>query len=264
MRVTIDGDAWPGMALWNEAAIDAANDLSGDDNTTRWDGQVGEPHTNLQIGKSWSSGTLVAGGELRYGIHYQNTGNIPVGPFQITDTLPVNTTFVEAHTYDGTPVTLGHWQWLRRLGLPRPGQRLLRRLRGGPGRRREALPGTVLVNTVEVTELPGEGAYDDNVASVTETLFDHGPNLRVRKSGSWDDWGEGTRRASYWLNVENVGDVGTVEQSRSSTPTPPECTSTAASASTPGNGPTGATTVTTSRPHCSASSRVGPWASTSG
>lgn len=211
VRVTIDGDAWPGMPLWNEAAIYAANDLSGDDNTTRWEGQVGEPHTNLQIGKSWNSGTLVAGGELRYGVHYQNTGNIPVGPFQITDTLPVNTTFVEAHTYNGAPVTPsvtgdGFVVWdFPGLDNGYSGDfEVVLAVDGDAG------PGTLLVNTVEVTELPGEDAYDDNVASVTETLFDHGPNLRVRKSGSWDDWGEGTRRASYWLNVENVGDV-TVE-----------------------------------------------------
>lgn len=209
VRVTINGNAWPGMALWNEAKIYAANDLSGDDNTTRWEGQVGEPHTNLQIDKSWNSGTLVAGGELRYGVHYQNVGNVPVGPFQITDTLPAHTTFVQARTYDGTPVVPSEtgpgfvvWNF---TGLDNGYFGDFEVILAVDG---NVLPGTVLVNTVEITRLPGEDSYDDNVASVTETLFGHGPNLRVRKSGSWDDWGEGTRRASYWLNVENVGDVG--------------------------------------------------------
>ncbi len=32
------------------------------------------------------------------------------------------------------------------------------------------------------------------------------PNLRIRKDGSWNDWGENTRQAWWNITVENVGD----------------------------------------------------------
>lgn len=212
VRATVDAAASPGQELWNHAVITAANDLNPDDNEAWWGGQVNHPHTNLNINESWGAGQLVPGGNLHYNVNIHNNGNIPVGSFRITETLPVSTTFVAAWLYGKVPfipVMTGTeyvvWEY---PGLDN-GYRLDFEILLDvlPN----AAPGTVLVSTAEITPLPGEDDWKDNQASWTETLFGHGPNLRVRKDGQWDNWGSETRRASYWLNVENVGDE-TVEQ----------------------------------------------------
>jgi len=210
VRATVDAEAWPGMPISNTATIYAANDLSNDDNTNTWWGSVNTPHTNLNINKNWGSGRLVPGGDLRYWIHINNNGNIPVGTFRVTDTLPVSTTFQSAWhrdeygNYEFAPVEIGDgyvvWEY---TGLDNGYSDDFEVILDVAA---NALPGTVLVNTAALTHLPSEDNYDDNTSTWTETLFDHGPNLRVRKDGQWDDWGTDTRRASYWLNVENVGD----------------------------------------------------------
>ena len=41
-------------------------------------------------------GAVGAGRRATLQLHYQNNGNVPVGAFSITDTLPVSTTFVSA------------------------------------------------------------------------------------------------------------------------------------------------------------------------
>lgn len=211
VRATVDAAAWTGMPISNTAAIYAANDLSAGDDSQTWWGNVGDPHINLNINKHWGSGRLVPGGDLRYWTHVHNNGNVPVGTFRITDTLPVSTTFQAAWhrdeygQYEFAPAEVGDgyvvWEF--------PG------LDNGYGDDFEiildvaldALPGTELVNVAEVTPLPGEDTYGDNISVWTETLFAHGLNLRVRKEGGWDNWGTDTRRASYNLNIENVGDV---------------------------------------------------------
>lgn len=208
VRATVDAAASPGQELWNHAVIVATNDLNPADNEAWWGGRVNQPHHNLNINASWAYGQLVPGGDLHYNVNIHNNGNIPVGSFRITETLPVSTTFVAAWLYGNVPfvpVMTGAdyvvWEY---PGLDN-GYRLDFEivLKALPN----AAPGTVLVNTVEITRLPGEDDWKDNQASWTETLFDHGPNLRVRKDAQWDNWGENTRRASYWLNVENVGDA---------------------------------------------------------
>ena len=213
LRVHLTDTAKAGDWITNTAVITASNDLESNDNEMTWWGQVSDPHTNLYINKHWNWGQLVPGGEIRYNIDYQNNGNVPVtSTIRITDTLPMSTTFVAAWDYDQygnpspvTPVFTGtdHVVW-EIAGLD-----------NGFGDNFEialnvdghADPGTVLTNTVEISPQPNEESYDDNVATVVEMLYDHGPNLRVRKEGNWDDWGENTRRASYNLTVENVGDA---------------------------------------------------------
>ncbi len=211
VRATVDAAAWPGMELWNQAVIHAANDLSEGDDEAWWRGNVNTPHINLGVDKNWGHGRLVPGGELNYWVNIYNNGNVPVGSFRITDTLPVSTTFSgawhqdEYGQYEFAPAEIGDgyvvWEFTGLDNGYNDNFRVVLKVD------RNALPGTVLVNTAEVTSLPDEDNYDDNTAVWTETLFDHGPNLRIRKDGRWDDWGTNTRRASYWLNVENVGDV---------------------------------------------------------
>ncbi|MFQ5421076.1 MAG: IPT/TIG domain-containing protein, partial [Anaerolineae bacterium] len=65
--------------------------------------------------------------------------------------------------------------------------------------------GTVLTNTAEVMAVPGEDNLADNVSVWVEKLNPPGPNLRVRKTGDWNDNGTNTRSAWYEVVVENVG-----------------------------------------------------------
>lgn len=207
----VDAGAWPGMPISNTATITAANDLTNYDNLAIWWGNVNSEHTNLDIHKDWSDGVLVPGGRLAYWIHFNNSGNVPVGAFSITDTLPVSTTFRAAEYYDriGEPLTTPPtltvhtdsvvWEF---SGLENGFGGHIYLVLDVDG---NAKPGAILENRATISQLPGEDTYDDNKSVWTEVLLDEGPNLRIRKSGQWDDWGPDTRRASYWLSVENVG-----------------------------------------------------------
>jgi len=211
IRATVDAAAWPGMELWNHAVVAAANDLSPDDNETWWWGNVDEPRLNLHLEKWWNWGQLVPGGEIRYNIHHQNIGNIPVvGTYRITDTLPVSTTLIGAWRYDlygnPTPVTpilitdrIVVWEF---DGLDNGyNDDFEIALHVDP----DAIPGTLLRNYAEISCLPGEEDCKDNGASWDEILLNHGPNLRVAK---WGDWhGDRPGHAWYQFRVENVGDA---------------------------------------------------------
>jgi len=122
---------------------------------------------------NWSSGAI-------YGIGYGNNGNVPVEGIFITDTLPANTSFLNAWTYDDDGqhpfppalVTAGYVVW--EIGT----------LENGFDRNfevallvdQDAQPGTVLTNTAEISPQPEEDSYEDNEAFWVETLFDFGPN----------------------------------------------------------------------------------------
>jgi uncharacterized repeat protein (TIGR01451 family) len=210
MRVQLDAAAWNGMQLHNQATIFASNDLGSGNNQADIYHNAGFPHTNLGVGMNWNWGELVPGGQIRYNIDYHNDGNIPAAGVRITETLPADTTFLGAFSYDEggahpfAPALVTDEIVVWEIGA----------LDNGYGFNFEvnlqidllAAPGQELVNTVEITRLPDEDRYDDNTATWTETLYDHGPNLRVSKYGDWHGFGEG-HNAWYSLIVENVGDV---------------------------------------------------------
>ena len=212
LRVHLADTVNPGDEICNTAVISASNDLESDDNETTWCHNVGDPHTNLNVSKWWGGGQLVPGGEIRYHGYYSNNGNVPVDGVVITETLPVSTTLVQMWHYDQNwnligPVTPtfvppNHLVW--DVGTVDNGYRgnfeIILRVDD------DAIPGTVLTNTVEISRLPDEDNYDDNVDTLVETLYEHGPNLRVRKDGGWHDDGPDTRRAGYNISIENVGD----------------------------------------------------------
>jgi uncharacterized repeat protein (TIGR01451 family) len=209
IKVHLDADAWNGMQLHNSATVFASNDLgSGNNQVNLWH-NVGFPHTNLGVGLNWNWGELVPGGQIRYSIDYHNNCNIPVDGVRITETLPADTTYLGAFWYDEAgahpfaPASFNDEIVVWEIGA----------LDNGYGFDFEvilqvdllAAPGQELVNTVDITRLADEDRYDDNTATWTETLYDHGPNLRVRKTGNWQGFGEG-HNAWYTLIVENVGD----------------------------------------------------------
>ena len=212
LRVHLADTVNPGDEICNTAVISASNDLESDDNETTWCHNVGDPHTNLNVSKWWGGGQLVPGGEIRYHGYYSNNGNVPVDGVVITETLPVSTTLVQMWHYDQNwnligPITPtfvppNHLVW--NVGTVDNGYwgHFEINLRVDD----DAIPGTVLTNTVEISRLPDEDNYDDNVDTLVETLYEHGPNLRVRKDGGWHDDGPDTRRAGYNISIENVGD----------------------------------------------------------
>ncbi|MFN2131177.1 MAG: PKD domain-containing protein, partial [Anaerolineae bacterium] len=210
LRVHLDAAAWPGMFISNTVAIYSASDLDGNNEAT-WESQVGEPQINLWVHKSWANGQLVPGGQLHYNVQVGNDGNVAVGEtIRVTDVLPAYTTFDGLWLQDQesaqvvTPTLTGPdlvtWEI---SGLDNGYVRQFELVLNVDS---DASVGTVLTNTVEINCLPGESCVD-NTSTWVEMLHDHGPNLRVRKDGWWEDWGEDTRRASYWVTIENVGDV---------------------------------------------------------
>ncbi len=212
LRLHLNAAAQPGMNISNTVIITAANDTNGNDNTAESWVNVNNPHTNLSLDKWWNRGQLIPDGQIAYGISYNNNGNVPItSTLYITDVLPVSTSFNSAwrsdqfgeHPVTPTLVTADYVVWQ------------LNGLQNGESGNFEvrldvdsnAPPGLILTNTAQITLLPNEDNNDDNSDTITQTLYNHGPNLRVRKYGNWNDWGENTRQTRYNIAVENIGSV---------------------------------------------------------
>lgn len=206
LRALVDEGLPLATPLPNTASIAASNDLDADNNLATWEGQTAEPHTNLRIEKGWNGGQLTPGGDIHYGIAYENTGNIPVGSFRITDTLPANTQFISAWHEDPSggflfaPIFTTTNSIVWEIDVLENGMRgefdVYIKVDS------DASVDQALVNTVEVTPLPEEDTYDDNQAAWTEILRDPGPNLRVKKWHNWEEDGH----LSYQVSFENIGD----------------------------------------------------------
>ncbi|MBL7199282.1 MAG: PKD domain-containing protein, partial [Anaerolineae bacterium] len=212
LRFLLDEGAESGMGISNTVTVTSSNNLESERNTTDNWVTVGDPHTNLGIDKGFGGGQLVPGGEIRYWVNYWNNGNVPVtGTVTLTDTLPEHTTFRGAWTHDeyGQHPFVPVYSDTERAIWAFDG------LDNGSGGGFEVVldvdgdaePGTVLTNTIDISPQPSEDGYEDNRSTWVEALNESGLNLRVRKGGDWHDWGTETRRVSYWINVENIGDV---------------------------------------------------------
>ena len=128
-----------------------------------------------------------------------------------SDTLPVSTTFIGAWrndnywwnvSYPVTPVLVAANYVVWDLGTLDNGysDNFEVALRVDAN----AIPGTVLTNTVTISPQPDEDADYDNTSTIVETLRGHGPNLRVRKSYNWN--GDDYTQLNYDVVFENVGD----------------------------------------------------------
>jgi uncharacterized repeat protein (TIGR01451 family) len=207
IRVNLDANATPGDELNNEATIAAANDMETGDNTASCTHQVGTPYTDLAIWQNWAWGSLVPGGHYRYEIRFRNEGNLPIsGPIEIRATLPQGASYAGWDSWDwadiAEPDVSGNLVTWQVNGLDA----------GYWGTIELALdinydtePGTKLVNLVEIDVQDDEGNTENNFSNLEETVYAHGPNLRVKKSGEWNADGEG-HNAWYQLEVENIGD----------------------------------------------------------
>jgi uncharacterized repeat protein (TIGR01451 family) len=207
IQVTLDPEAQEKDELINTAQISATNDIETDDNETSLYHNVGAPYVDLSVNLNWHSGSLVPGGQYRHGIYFRNDGNMSVpGPIEVSTTLPAGTSFVGWDHWDwagvGDPVIDGNtvtWP----VDDLYPGYsgviEVFVNIDQGTA------PGTVLVHNANIEVQEGEDYTDNNTASFSETLLDHGPNLRIRKWGDWHGHGEG-HNAWYQLQVENIGD----------------------------------------------------------
>jgi uncharacterized repeat protein (TIGR01451 family) len=211
LRVHLTDTVSPGDWLCNNASIYAPNDPGGTHDTEMCH-QVGEANANLSISKWWAGGALAPGGWFYYHGALQNNGNVPVAGVTITETIPGNTTLVQvtAHDYNWnfieeiTPTFVEPDQYVWNVATISNGMQIYYEMAFEIDV--DAEPGTVLTNTIAVSPAPDEGYLEDNVHTEVEQVFDHGPNLRVRKQGYWHDWGSDTRQIEYNINIENVGD----------------------------------------------------------
>lgn len=209
VRAHLTQDAPIGEVLTNAAVIAAANDLSPDDNEAWWEGEVDVPQLDVRIHKTWVGGRLVPGGHIRYHIHYHNDGNVPAGPLLITDTFPVSTTFGSAWHDDPfggfpfEPVRVDDVQaaWEIPELLNGAGGEFELTLLIDPA----AEPGTPLVNLAEISPLPDEVDYGDNVAGAATEVYPMGqPNLFVTKEV--EAYEPGGEVIAYRIRFGNYGD----------------------------------------------------------
>ena len=209
VKVHLDSDAQLADELINAVEIYAQNDdTERQDNESWLYHKVGSPFTDLSVDLGWHWGMLTPGGYYRFGVYFHNDGNVPVeGPISLVLTLP---TGVHFSGWD-------HWDWASFIGEPvvdgntitwqvddlDPGYYGTIEVFANidPG----VAPGTELIHTVVFTPQTGEENINNNTASLTETVFNHGPNLRIQKRGDWHGHGEG-HNAWYHIQVENIGD----------------------------------------------------------
>jgi len=207
IQVTLDPEAQEKDELINTAQISAANDLETDDNQTTLYHNVGAPYVDLSIGMNWHWGSLTPGGYYRYGIYFRNDGNMSVpGPIEVSTTLPAGTSFGGWDHWDwagvGDPVIDGNTvTWPVDALEPGFSGTIEVFVNIDPG----TASGTELLHTAAIEGSVEEDYTDNNSASFTEFVRDHGPNLRIRKWGGWHGHGEG-HNAWYQLQVENIGD----------------------------------------------------------
>jgi uncharacterized repeat protein (TIGR01451 family) len=206
LRVRLDPGLTPGTQISNIVEISASNDLTGDDNQSTWWGNVGNPRYNLSVNKDWNWGQLVPGGEIRYNINYNNSGNLPVTTtIRITDTLPVSTTFSGAWRYDQygqhpfTPIitSAGYVVW-QIGGLDNgysDGFEIVLRVDSN------AISGTVFNNCATIAANVFEDDPYDNTKCAVETVRAAGTNLRVTKFANW----QGIGGMQYQVRIENIG-----------------------------------------------------------
>lgn len=210
IKVNLDPNAQPNDELVNVVNISAGNDNPDEQDNESWlYHNVGSPFTDLSVSLSWHWGVLTPGGQYRFGIHFYNDGNIPVeGPIPLVLTLPPGVHFGG----------WSYWDWASYIGQPLVDGNTVTWLVDDldPGYYGtievfanidpSVAPGTELIQTVVFTPLTGEENIDNNTASLTETVFEHGPNLRISKWGDWHGDGEG-HNAWYQLQLVNVGDA---------------------------------------------------------
>jgi uncharacterized repeat protein (TIGR01451 family) len=169
------------------------------------DVRVGGPYWDSYVGKQFSWGELIPGGQVEYNVHVRNFGNQPAQTW-LTDTIPEGTHFVESWSWDGQtyqefpPHDIIGRKVVWDMGQMLPGawKNLDIRLDIDPS----VGSGDELVNCVEIAIDGEERDPDDNEDCVVDPIRGRGPNLRVYKEHEWQD---DNQRLRYRIRVENIG-----------------------------------------------------------
>lgn len=210
VKVNLDPNAQPDQELINLVEIYADNDDPNEQDNESWlQHNVGSPFTDLSVSLGWHWGVLTPGGQYRFGIYFYNDGNVPVeGPMPLVITLPPGVQFGG----------WSHWDWAGFIGEPVVDGNtvtwLVDDLDPGYYGSMEIIamidpgvePGTELTQEVTFEVQAGESDIENNHATLSVTVQDHGPNLRIRKYGDWSGSDEGSQYAWYRLEFENIGD----------------------------------------------------------
>jgi uncharacterized repeat protein (TIGR01451 family) len=210
LRLLVDPAVPLFTRLTNSIVVTVDGDVDLNNNTRiNTDARTSSPRTDLRVRKNLNNGQLVPGGWINYHIHYRNQGNQAVHAW-VTDTLPAGTTYQpgSAQQMNGgpkfPPLLIDGSTIVWDLGTIE--------VNAGFGLdfsidvSNAITPGTILTNCATID--PEGAAPDDtpwdNTACDAETINDHGPNLRVIKSGSWDE--KDYQRLYYDAQFQNIGD----------------------------------------------------------
>jgi len=207
IQVALDSEVQPGEQLINQVEISASNDMETDDNTAEVQHQVGEAYVDIGVDQSFHGGSLVPGGYYRYGVHFNNEGNVAVSaPVELVVTLPEGTNFAGWDTWGyiqvADPIVVDNEVTWQLVGDIIPGY--YGTVEVWVDIESETTPGTVLEHLAEIEIQPGEENTENNVSILNEMINNHGPNLRIHKYGGVQ--GDDFHRLWYQLYVENIGD----------------------------------------------------------
>ena len=195
--------------LENRVTITTTLDDYPDNNEDFDDGAVvSAERYDLYIQKYVQQQVPIAGGWINYLIDFRNNGNVETNVI-VTDTLPDDVSFVEAHWGGDQP--------FENEPLPDPtviGNKLvwdLGALDVAESKRfhiqvdisDQLDPGASLENCVAIDSGQEDGNSEDNESCTTVVLNDPGPNLRVTKGHEWNPYPD---RLRYEIHFENIGD----------------------------------------------------------
>jgi uncharacterized repeat protein (TIGR01451 family) len=208
LRLLLDNNAplFTRLSSSIAATVDGDVDLS-NNVRTKTDIRTSLPRYDFNASKNMNGGQLVPGGSINYHLHYRNQGNT-AAHIWITDTLPANTAyqFGSAREMNGGPVfapivvTLQIVVWdLGTIGVNNEYG-----LDFSIDLSSTITPGTIVTNCATIGLAEPDDTPWDNIACDTQTINDHGPNLRVIKYGGWNKGNYESLR--YDAQFMNVGD----------------------------------------------------------
>jgi len=195
-------------AITNTATVaddgtNGADPTPGNNTTTDVDTLTATP--DLTITKTDGVGSTTPGATLGYTLTVTNVGNIGATGVLITDTIPVNTTFVAASNSGVFGSGLVTWPTFSLAGGGASVTRFVTVTVDNP------LPGgtTAITNTVTVTD-DGVNGADPTPGNNTATDVDSltaAPDLTITKTDGLGSTGAGATLV-YTLTVTNVGNIG--------------------------------------------------------
>jgi uncharacterized repeat protein (TIGR01451 family) len=209
-RVALDASAIVGESLCNAIEMQADGDVEPDNNYRDHCTQISEPRYDMDLDKSFNWGVLVPGGEIDYGIAYENRGNHAVHAW-LTDTLPAGTSYQEGSAGTGgwgwwepfEPMTVTSEYLVWDLGEVEVSERVDLNFRLDVSQ--AVAPNTILDNCAEVGIKEAEDTPGDNTECVATTVYTAGrPNLFVDK---WlEHYDPGNDHMSFRIRFGNLGD----------------------------------------------------------